>query len=98
MSPNEPQSPPATLFFVHALFPALTRSAGGWDPQTEKISDDLAEHVNQAFSNVELTLKHAGGKGWSQVYKSRMVRLPLSETLRGDQQVAFVLSLLPYRY
>lgn len=30
---------------------------------------DLLEEVDQAFANVDYALKHAGGKGWSQVYK-----------------------------
>ena len=25
--------------------------------------------IDQAFENVDYTLKHAGGKGWSQVYR-----------------------------
>ncbi len=30
---------------------------------------DLAQEIDQAFSNVDLTLRDAGGKGWSQVYR-----------------------------
>ena len=30
---------------------------------------DLLEEVDQAFANVDYALKHAGGKGWPQVYK-----------------------------
>lgn len=33
------------------------------------ITKDLEGEIEQAFANVELTLKDAGGKGWSQVYK-----------------------------
>jgi enamine deaminase RidA (YjgF/YER057c/UK114 family) len=29
----------------------------------------LEEEIDQAFKNVDINLKHAGGKGWSQVYK-----------------------------
>jgi enamine deaminase RidA (YjgF/YER057c/UK114 family) len=48
---------------------------GGWDPSPEKIDlsklikEDLIEEIDQAFSNVNHNLKHAGGKGWEQVYK-----------------------------
>jgi enamine deaminase RidA (YjgF/YER057c/UK114 family) len=28
--------------------------------------------VDQAFDNVEMALKQAGGKGWEQVYKTRI--------------------------
>jgi enamine deaminase RidA (YjgF/YER057c/UK114 family) len=33
------------------------------------IKEDLLEEIDQAFSNVDHNLKHAGGKGWEQVYK-----------------------------
>lgn len=48
---------------------------GGWDPNPEVIDlstlikEDLMEEIDQAFSNVDHNLKHAGGKGWEQVYK-----------------------------
>ncbi|TVY81148.1 hypothetical protein LSUE1_G004444 [Lachnellula suecica] len=48
---------------------------GGWDPSpkeidvTKFIKEDLMEEIDQAFSNVDHNLKHAGGKGWEQVYK-----------------------------
>lgn len=32
----------------------------------------LLEEVDQAFSNVDLALRDAGGKGWPQVYKVKM--------------------------
>ncbi|QIW97665.1 hypothetical protein AMS68_003183 [Peltaster fructicola] len=50
---------------------------GGWDPNTKDltgtmdISTDLATQIEQAFSNVDLALRTAGGKGWEQVYKVR---------------------------
>jgi enamine deaminase RidA (YjgF/YER057c/UK114 family) len=47
----------------------LTTSPGGWDPITNKISENLDEEIDQAFSNVDLNLKDAGGKGWSQVFR-----------------------------
>jgi len=50
----------------------LTFPAGGWDPETGKMKTDLLEEVDQAFSNVDLALRHAGGKGWPQVYKVKM--------------------------
>lgn len=49
---------------------------GGWDPaqpniETEGIlfPTDVADEVDQAFRNVDMNLRFAGGKGWSQVYK-----------------------------
>ncbi|PVI00878.1 putative translation initiation inhibitor [Periconia macrospinosa] len=44
----------------------------GLDPETEAIPKSFTEEIEQAFSNVELALKSAGGKGWSQVYRVRM--------------------------
>jgi len=33
---------------------------------------DLFEEIDQAYANVDLALRDAGGKGWSQVYKVNM--------------------------
>ena len=33
------------------------------------IPDKLDQEIDQAFENCDTNLKHAGGKGWSQVYK-----------------------------
>ena len=51
---------------------------GGWDPSTDQFPGDAStpdgvrRQIEQAFSNVDLTLRHAGGKGWSEVYAARM--------------------------
>ncbi|RDW76447.1 RidA family protein [Aspergillus mulundensis] len=45
---------------------------GGWDPSTLKVHADLSQEIEQAFANVDLALKDAGGKGWSQVYRVRI--------------------------
>lgn len=50
---------------------------GGWDPETSKIHADLSDEIDQAFANVDMNLKHAGGKGWSQVYRINMYLLDL---------------------
>ena len=39
---------------------------------------EINARINQAFKNVDLALKTAGGKGWSQVYKVRSYLLPLN--------------------
>ena len=44
---------------------------GGWDPTTEVISASKPDEVDQAFRNVDLALKTAGGKGWDEVYRVR---------------------------
>lgn len=43
--------------------------AGGWDRTTGAISADLDAEVDQAFANVDANLRHAGGRGWPQVYR-----------------------------
>lgn len=44
---------------------------GGWDPDARGVvvPDDIHEEIAQAFSNVELALRSAGGKGWCQVFR-----------------------------
>lgn len=42
---------------------------GGWDPETGAYESSLDAQIKQAFANVELCLKDAGGKGWSQVFR-----------------------------
>ncbi|KAL4788966.1 Endoribonuclease L-PSP/chorismate mutase-like protein [Aspergillus venezuelensis] len=45
---------------------------GGWNPGTHKVPIDVSQEISQAFSNVDLALRTAGGKGWSQVYRIRI--------------------------
>lgn len=58
---------------------------GGWDPNSDPlhIYSDLEAEIDQAFSNVELALKAAGGKGWSQVYSVRSFHIPADESALG---------------
>ncbi|KAM3448617.1 hypothetical protein MY3296_007650 [Beauveria thailandica] len=48
---------------------------GGWDGRQEEFTLDtlvqgtLFEEIDQAFENCDYNLKHAGGKGWSQVFR-----------------------------
>ena len=54
-----------------------TSGQGGWDPSTGEFpdaskSDGIRNQIDQAFANVETTLKAAGSKGWSEVYLARM--------------------------
>ncbi|EJT50577.1 hypothetical protein A1Q2_03952 [Trichosporon asahii var. asahii CBS 8904] len=54
--------------------------SGGWDPQPPNaISEDVEAQIEQAFKNVELALKSAGGKGWSQVFRVRSYHLTLDD-------------------
>ncbi|EHK40220.1 uncharacterized protein TrAtP1_006280 [Trichoderma atroviride] len=56
---------------------------GGWHPTTGEFKSDINEQIDQAFANVELTLKDAGGKGWSQVYRVNSYHLPLDDAALG---------------
>ncbi|WWC65916.1 uncharacterized protein I303_108538 [Kwoniella dejecticola CBS 10117] len=56
---------------------------GGWDPKViDNISfdEDIAKQIDQAFENVDLALRDAGGKGWSQVFKVTSYHLPLDHS------------------
>lgn len=37
---------------------------------------DINKQIDQAFKNVDLALRTAGGQGWSQVYKVRSYHIP----------------------
>ena len=54
---------------------------GGWEPEASSISipSDLSAEIAQAFSNVDLALKAAGGEGWTQVYSVKSYHIPVDE-------------------
>ncbi|KAI4594244.1 hypothetical protein KJ359_008519 [Pestalotiopsis sp. 9143b] len=51
---------------------------GGWNPETGEFYKEINEQIDQAFKNVEIALKHAGGKGWSQVYRVNSYHVPIN--------------------
>ncbi|PYI25133.1 YjgF-like protein [Aspergillus indologenus CBS 114.80] len=51
---------------------------GGWDPQTGEIHREINAQIDQAFKNVDLNLKTAGGKGWSQVFRVNSYHVPIN--------------------
>ena len=61
--------PTPRLITTNSIFP------GGWDGKKTDVdidnivTKDLEGEIAQAFENVDYNLKHAGGKGWSQVYR-----------------------------
>jgi len=63
----------------HSLFP------GGWKPEgpLTNMSSNISEQIDQAFANVDLTLRTAGGKGWSQVFRITSYHVPLGEEAMG---------------
>ncbi|KAK4160399.1 Endoribonuclease L-PSP/chorismate mutase-like protein [Cladorrhinum sp. PSN259] len=56
---------------------------GGWDPETQVVKKDISDEIDQAFSNVDLALKTAGGKGWCQVYKINVYTTVMNEEAIG---------------
>ncbi|RYP13054.1 hypothetical protein DL767_010927 [Monosporascus sp. MG133] len=59
---------PSTVIPFPSRFPRRLY-ARGWDRASGEISGGIDAEVDQAFENVEANLRHAGGKGWSQVYR-----------------------------
>ncbi|CAI6340610.1 unnamed protein product [Periconia digitata] len=51
---------------------------GGWDPSTGAYNTEINAQIDQAFANVDLALKNAGGKGWSQVFRVNSYHVPLN--------------------
>ncbi|KAL4877089.1 Endoribonuclease L-PSP/chorismate mutase-like protein [Aspergillus karnatakaensis] len=51
---------------------------GGWDPKTGTIDREINAQIDQAFANVDLNLRDAGGKGWSQVFRVTTYHVPLN--------------------
>ncbi|KAM0544223.1 hypothetical protein ACHAPJ_011912 [Fusarium lateritium] len=52
---------------------------GGWDPQTGEFYKEINAQIDQAFRNVELNLRDAGGKGWEQVYRVNSYHVPIND-------------------
>ncbi|KAF7588925.1 hypothetical protein BBP40_005003 [Aspergillus hancockii] len=51
---------------------------GGWDPNTGEFYKEINAQIDQAFANVDLNLKNAGGKGWSQVFRVNSYHVPIN--------------------
>lgn len=66
--PGTPKSVAATLIPI----------SGGWDPKTGVFNREINAQIDRAFENVDLNLKDAGGKGWSQVFRVNSYHVPLN--------------------
>ena len=64
---------PAKADGKNSVFQANLRKEDGSFPK------DLDEHIHQAFKNVELALKDAGGKGWDEVYSVTTYHVPMNQ-------------------
>jgi enamine deaminase RidA (YjgF/YER057c/UK114 family) len=84
-SPSSIPSHPIISFRPIHWSPSNNPLQGGWDPNAATISipSDLDAEIAQAFSNVELALKTAGGEGWKQVYSVRSYHIPVDEGATG---------------
>ncbi|KAB8272872.1 Endoribonuclease L-PSP/chorismate mutase-like protein [Aspergillus minisclerotigenes] len=51
---------------------------GGWDPETGEFYKEINAQIDQAFANVDLAVKTAGGKGWAQVYRVNSYHVPIN--------------------
>ncbi|GAB1200342.1 Endoribonuclease L-PSP/chorismate mutase-like protein [Aspergillus pseudonomiae] len=51
---------------------------GGWDPNTGEFYKEINAQIDQAFANVDLALRTAGGKGWTQVYRVNSYHVPIN--------------------
>ncbi|PWY83367.1 L-PSP endoribonuclease family protein [Aspergillus heteromorphus CBS 117.55] len=51
---------------------------GGWDSRIRESYKEINAQIDQAFANVELNLKNAGGKGWGQVYRVNSYHVPIN--------------------
>ncbi|KAJ9488820.1 hypothetical protein VN97_g4466 [Penicillium thymicola] len=51
---------------------------GGWNPRTGTFNQEISLQIDQAFANVDLNLKDAGGKGWEQVFRINSYHVPLN--------------------
>ncbi|KAI9698319.1 MAG: hypothetical protein M1820_007481 [Bogoriella megaspora] len=54
---------------IHCAGQGKFKCSRGWNRLSEEISTDLETEINQAFENVDVNVKNAGGKGWADVYK-----------------------------
>jgi enamine deaminase RidA (YjgF/YER057c/UK114 family) len=62
-----------------------TNIPGGWHPTNPPfpLSTNIREQIAQAFTNVDIALKDAGGKGWEQVFRVNSYHLPLNDEALG---------------
>ncbi|KAH6662969.1 endoribonuclease L-PSP [Halenospora varia] len=52
---------------------------GGWNPETGVYYKEINAQIDQAFANVDLNLRDAGGKGWSQVFRVNSYHVPIND-------------------
>jgi enamine deaminase RidA (YjgF/YER057c/UK114 family) len=66
------------LFYFTNASRTETYVTGGWDRETGEFYKEINAQIDQAFANVEANLKHAGGDGWSQVFRVNSYHVPIN--------------------
>lgn len=68
------------LQLVYMLDTDTVLTLGGWKPEgpVNKIVTETNAQIDQAFETVDFNLKHAGSKGWSQVFSVNSFHVPLN--------------------
>ncbi|KXH60970.1 endoribonuclease L-PSP [Colletotrichum salicis] len=51
----------------------------GQDPKTGEFYKEINAQIDQAFANVDLNLKDAGGAGWEQVFRVNSHHVPIND-------------------
>ncbi|TEY35780.1 hypothetical protein BOTCAL_0579g00030 [Botryotinia calthae] len=62
----------------HGYSQAVRVGDRGWDPSSGEYHLEINAQINQAFANVDLNLRNAGGKGWSQVFRVNSYHVPIN--------------------
>ena len=57
----------------------MSHIAGGWNPETGIYYKEINQQIDQAFANVDLNLRDAGGQGWEQVFRINSYHVPLND-------------------
>lgn len=61
------------------------------------IYEDINEQIDQAFANVDLALRDAGGQGWGQVFRINSYHILLDDTAQ-DAMVRNFKKWMPDRH
>jgi enamine deaminase RidA (YjgF/YER057c/UK114 family) len=72
--------PPSRTLPSHLISRNSTKcfTLGGWHADTGVYEKEINAQIDLAFQNVDLALKTAGGKGWSQVFRVNSYHVPLN--------------------
>jgi enamine deaminase RidA (YjgF/YER057c/UK114 family) len=78
LTPTTQQRPLIYPTVIARLTQHLHSHTGGWNPQTGSFAKEINAQIDLAFQNVDINLKDAGGKGWSQVFRVNSYHVPIN--------------------